>query len=186
MTTIRTPRMLLRHVVEADVEPLATILQEPEVAAYWPRFDAERIAEEMILDEPDEDEDEDEENYEVFTMEYEGEPIGVIQYWEEPEDDYRHAGMDIFVTTKLHRQGFGTEALVAMIDHLFDVRGHHRLVIDPCAENTRAMRTYENLGFQRVGIMRGYERGPDGTWRSSVLYDLLADEWLAAKAGTHA
>jgi aminoglycoside 6'-N-acetyltransferase len=29
-----------------------------------------------------------------------------------------------------------------------------------------------------VGIMRQYERGPDGTWHDGLLMDLLADELI--------
>ena len=31
-------------------------------------------------------------------------------------------------------------------------------------------------GFRDVGVMRRYERANDGTWRDSLLMDLLADE----------
>ena len=60
--------------------------------------------------------------------------------------------------------------------YLIDVRGHHRLTIDPAASNARAIRSYESIGFRRVGVMRAYERGPDGTWHDGLLLDLLAGE----------
>ena len=60
--------------------------------------------------------------------------------------------------------------------HLVDDLGHHRLTIDPAAANTRAIRAYEKAGFRAVGVMRRYERAPDGTWRDGLLMDLLADE----------
>ena len=55
-------------------------------------------------------------------------------------------------------------------------RGHHRLIIDPAVANERAIATYASLGFKPVGVMRRYERGPDGTWHDGLLMDLLADE----------
>ena len=61
--------------------------------------------------------------------------------------------------------------------HLFDERGHHRITIDPAAANTRAIRCYEAVGFERVGVMRQYERGDDGTWRDGLLLELLRDRW---------
>ena len=60
--------------------------------------------------------------------------------------------------------------------HLFEVRGHHRLTIDPAAANTRAIRAYERVGFKPVGVLRQYERGPDGTFRDGLLMDMLAGE----------
>jgi aminoglycoside 6'-N-acetyltransferase len=32
------------------------------------------------------------------------------------------------------------------------------------------------MGFKRVGVMRLYERGPDGTFHDGLLMDLLAGE----------
>jgi aminoglycoside 6'-N-acetyltransferase len=52
-------------------------------------------------------------------------------------------------------------------------------VIDPAADNLPAIRAYEKVGFQRVGIMRAYERGADGTFHDCLLMDLLADDLTA-------
>lgn len=59
---------------------------------------------------------------------------------------------------------------------MFDDRGHHRLTIDPAAANKQAIRAYRRIGFRPVGIMRQYERGPDGNWRDGLLMDLLSGE----------
>ena len=56
---------------------------------------------------------------------------------------------------------------------LIDVRGHHRLTVDPAAENARAVHVYERLGFRRVGVLREYERVEDGVWRDALLLELL-------------
>ena len=60
--------------------------------------------------------------------------------------------------------------------YLIEERGHHRLTIDPAADNAPAIRAYEKVGFRPVGVMRSYERGPDGTLHDGLLMDLLADE----------
>jgi aminoglycoside 6'-N-acetyltransferase len=57
---------------------------------------------------------------------------------------------------------------------LIEERHHHRLTIDPAAENTRAIRCYGSVGFRPVGIMRAYERGADGVFHDNLLMDLLA------------
>jgi aminoglycoside 6'-N-acetyltransferase len=113
----------------------------------------------------------------VFAIELDGVVIGAIQYSEEPTPDYRHAGMDIFLAPRWHSQGLGSEALRVLARYLFDDRGHHRLTIDPVAANERAIRAYERVGFRPVGVMREYERGPDGTWRVGLLMNLLAGEF---------
>jgi aminoglycoside 6'-N-acetyltransferase len=55
-------------------------------------------------------------------------------------------------------------------------RGHHRLTIDPAADNERAIHAYEKVGFRRVGVMREYWRDAGGVWRDGLLLDLLARE----------
>jgi aminoglycoside 6'-N-acetyltransferase len=61
--------------------------------------------------------------------------------------------------------------------HLLGDRGHHRLTIDPAADNEPAIRCYAAVGFRPVGIMRQYERDADGAgWHDNLLMDLLADE----------
>ncbi len=67
-----------------------------------------------------------------------------------------------------------------LVRHLFEARGHHRLTIDPAAANLRAIRCYESVGFVRVGVMREYERGDDGTWHDGLLMELLAGDWRPA------
>lgn len=49
-------------------------------------------------------------------------------------------------------------------------------MIGPAADNAAAIRCYGKVGFRPVGIMRSYERGPDGTWHDGLLMDLLAEE----------
>ncbi len=64
--------------------------------------------------------------------------------------------------------------------YLIDDRGHHRLTIDPAVANTAAIRSYERVGFRTVGVMRQYERAPDGTWHDALLMDILAPELIRA------
>jgi aminoglycoside 6'-N-acetyltransferase len=91
---------------------------------------------------------------------------------------YRSAGIDLYLTTPRHGQGLGREAVRILARHLIEERGHHRLTIDPAADNAPAIRAYEKVGFRPVGVMRSYERGPDGTFHDGVLMELLAGELL--------
>ena len=166
-------RVLLRRVRAADADRLLEILCEPEVARWWGAYDAKRVREDLI-EPPDEI---------VYAIESGGELIGAVTYSEETTPDYRHAGLDIFLTTDRQGQGLGSEALRLLARHLFDERGHHRLTIDPAAANERAIRAYERVGFRPVGVMREYERGPDGTWHDGLLMDLLATEFRDADLG---
>lgn len=169
--TLRGTRVTLRPVRAGDEVRLREILLEPSVARWWggprpeePEFDV--AAYWLEADEGDT----------KFIIEVDGGVIGSIQTAEELEPDYRHAGIDLFLATEHQGQGLGTDAIRTVARWLFEVRGHHRLTIDPSAANERAIRAYERVGFQRVGIQRRYERGPDDTWHDGLLLDMLAGE----------
>jgi aminoglycoside 6'-N-acetyltransferase len=89
---------------------------------------------------------------------------------------YRHAGIDIFLSDEFQGLGLGADAVRTLARHLIHDRGHHRLVIDPAADNAAAIRAYEKVGFRPVGVMRQYECLPGGDWHDGLLMDLLADE----------
>ena len=161
-------RVLLRAVRDEDVEALRTHLADPSVARWWgPSRDGVDVA----LDWLDADAD-----TTVWVIEVDGAVAGSIQASEEPEPDYRHAGIDLFLGPAFQGRGLGRDAIRTVARWLFDVRGHHRLTIDPSAANERAIRTYVALGFRPIGIQRQYERGPDGTFHDGLLLDLLRDE----------
>jgi RimJ/RimL family protein N-acetyltransferase len=82
------------------------------------------------------------------------------------------------ISSSPHHQGrgLGTDAIRTLARYLIEERGHHRLTIDPAADNAVAIRAYEKVGFRPVGVLRAYWRSPDGTWRDGLLMDLLASE----------
>ncbi len=102
----------------------------------------------------------------------------MIQYHEEQDPGYRSAGIDIFVAPEYQERGLGTDAIRTLARHLIADRGHHRLTIDPAADNVRAIAAYRKVGFRPVGVMRQYERGLDGTWHDGLLMDLLRGEFV--------
>lgn len=164
-------RVLLRPGLPEDAENLARIAGEPEVARWWGDFGLEDVQREFIG------------SSDGFVVEVDGEVVGAIQYAEENDPMYRHAGIDLFITTSRHGQGLGTEAIRILARYLFEERGHHRLTIDPAEDNTRAIRVYEKVGFRSVGVMRRYERSPEGTWRNGLLMDMLREDFEEVPVG---
>jgi aminoglycoside 6'-N-acetyltransferase len=159
-------RVTLRPLAASDVPRLAEIAAEPEVARWWLGLSEHDLLE---MAGPEED------GF-VFAVDLDGELIGLAQADEEADPDYRHASIDLFLTTARHGQGLGADTVRALARWLFDERGHHRITIDPAVANERAIRTYERVGFKRVGVLRRYERGPDGDWHDGLLLDLLPED----------
>ncbi|HEX6020610.1 MAG TPA: GNAT family protein [Solirubrobacter sp.] len=148
----------MRPLTDRDRPALNAIVAQPGVREWW--------GTEQTVDDQD-----------AFTIEVDGRIAGWLGWYEETEPDYRHGGLDIFLAPEFHGRGLGREALSLAARWMLTERGHHRLIIDPAAANERAIKTYEAIGFKPVGVMRRYERGPDGTWRDGLLMDLLAEEF---------
>ena len=161
-------RVVLRPLAAADRPRMREILAQPQVAVRW----LGTLGLEGTVDVLFAPEDGDA----VFAIAFDGAVIGAIQYGEEADPDYRHASIDVFLASEWHGQGLGTDAVRTLARHLIRDRGHHRVTIDPAADNAAAIRTYEKAGFRPVGVMRQYERGPDGSWHDGLLMDLLADD----------
>jgi aminoglycoside 6'-N-acetyltransferase len=160
--TLGAVRLFGKQVVLRKGEPqqasrLTSIANEPEVAAWWEHTDGVEVAAQFVDKETS------------FIITYDGEVIGAIQYDEEDNGMCQRAGIDIFLTTSRHGQGLATDAIRALVRHLFEEVGHHRLTIDPAVDNERAILAYEAVGFRRVGVMREYERGADGSWLDGLL-----------------
>ena len=103
-----------------------------------------------------------------------GETVGLIQYGEEPEEEFRHAWIDIFVDAERHGSGIGTDALQTLVEYLLTDLGHHRITIDPATENVAAVRCYEKAGFRRVGVMEACWLDPHtNEWRDAILMELV-------------
>jgi aminoglycoside 6'-N-acetyltransferase len=153
-------KVTLRPLADADAAELLRIHRTPEVVRWW--------------DEPEDGFPWDEPESTRFTIEADGRVAGLIQLWEESDPKYRHAGIDLFVDPALRGRGIGTEAVTRVVRQLIEERGHHRVTIDPAADNAAAIRAYEKAGFRRVGVTRLSERDADGRgWHDGLLMELV-------------
>ena len=119
MDPIRGDRVTLRPTAPADRAPLKAMRDEPEVIRWWGEQTAEWPG--------------DDDTVEEWTIELDGEIVGFIQFSEEPDEDYRHADVDILLATRVHGRGLGSDAMRAITRHLIEDRGHHRITLTTVA-----------------------------------------------------
>ena len=165
--TLTGERVTIRPGEEGDVDVLLAVLDEPSVARWW----GEPESREDVLGKLSAASD-----VVLLVVEVGGELAGGIEYLEESTPEYRHAGIDVYLAERFQGRGLGAEAVRLLAQFLFDVRGHHRLTIDPAVDNVRAVRAYEKVGFRPVGVMREYELREDGHFHDGLLMDLLRGE----------
>jgi len=152
---LTTERLLLRPARMSDVEALFERRADPMVSDWqdWPMpYSRERaqatIARSMQDDEPPNN------GGWMLTIADRSDSViyGDISMF--LEDDGRTSGVGYSITPAYWGQGFASEALTAVVDWLFDVKGISRAhaALDP--DNHRSARVLETCGFVYEGLSR--------------------------------
>lgn len=168
---IQTVRTSLRPVAAEDGATLVAIRRSAEVARWWhlpepgwPHADAAAPGSTLLTVELSGARD----------IGPDGAVIGMVQVDEGDDPDYATAGIDLFLAPSVHRRGLGREVVTAVVRWLVDVRGHHRVAVDPALANAPAIACYRACGFHPVGVLHRYERDTDGAgWHDNLLMEHL-------------
>jgi diamine N-acetyltransferase len=77
-------------------------------------------------------------------------------------------------------EGYGTEAIMLLLDYAFGYLNFHRVAVGVVGFNERALHFYEKVGFKREGVQRdGYYY--NHTYYDFVMMSILEDEFQAIK-----
>jgi RimJ/RimL family protein N-acetyltransferase len=162
VTTLRTPRLVLRRARASDLDALHALFADEETLRFWSTgphrtLDTTRQwLDSMIASPPDVSED--------FIIEHAGEVVGKVGFFRLPE-------LGFILRRDLWGQGLVTEAARAAIDHVFRTRDVAELHADVDPKNIGAIRVLERLGFVETGrAERTY--CIDGVWTDSVYFAL--------------
>ncbi len=97
---------------------------------------------------------------------------------------HRRAMTGIFLSPpELRGQGYGTEAKNLILDYAFGELGLHSLSTHVFADNVASIRSVERQGYRRAGVLR-QATYVKGRWVDNVVFDILAEEWRALRAGS--
>lgn len=113
----------------------------------------------------------------------EGRAVGWTTYMDVAEADERLEIGWTWYGRAYWRSPVNTEAKLLLLTHAFEDLGMGRVTLKTDHMNLRSQRAIARLGAQREGVLRRHRRRPDGTWRDTVYFSILVDEWPAAKAG---
>jgi RimJ/RimL family protein N-acetyltransferase len=70
-----------------------------------------------------------------------------------------------------------------MLQHAFEDCGFGRVKIQTGLENVRSQAAIAKLGATREGVLRRHKRLADGSFRDTVVFSILADEWPEVRKG---
>ena len=74
------------------------------------------------------------------------------------------------------------ECKLLLLGHAFDC-GFGRVKIQTDAVNLRSQAAIAKLGATREGVLRRHTKRADGSFRDSVVFSVLAQEWPSVRAG---
>ncbi len=176
---LRTPRLTLRSLRADDAPTFVAYRNDPEVARYqdWPLPLTPEAGQAFVLEQSDVTGPRAGEWVQI-AVDHEGELIGDLAVGLDGTGKLAMIGYSL----RADRQGrgFGTEAVGALIDAMFE-RGLHRAsaTLDP--DNIASAMLLERLGFRYEGraTAAAFVRG---SWADDDRYAILAEEraaWLA-------
>ncbi len=178
------PEIRLVTAIRQDVERMGRWLRDEEVSASWYGTDAGGepfhigyLPRHMVEATPWEWNqvfgDDDRRIFSVLTSD--GEHIGEGQM--AVEKALSVAQLFILIGQKdLWYKGYGTAALIQLLDLAFDTYGLHRAWVDVPEYNLPALHICERVGFVMEGRFRG-AHPKDGKWHDSVVMGLLHNEY---------
>jgi RimJ/RimL family protein N-acetyltransferase len=82
-------------------------------------------------------------------------------------------------------RGFGTEAKLLLLEYAFDHLQLHVLISYVWEPNARSAAALLKQGYRPAGRYK-YEDLKDGVYRDALLFDVLRDDWLAAREAWNA
>ncbi|SKB08062.1 GNAT family N-acetyltransferase [Aeromicrobium choanae] len=86
-----------------------------------------------------------------------------------------------WIGRRFWRNGLNTEAKLLLLTRAFDELGCVRVVWHTDIRNERSQAAIARLGAQREGVLRKHKPRDDGSWRDTVTFSMLDDEWPQAR-----
>lgn len=77
---------------------------------------------------------------------------------------------------------FNLESKLLLLEYVFDSLGATRVELNVDDLNVRSRHAVLALGAKEEGYLRKHARRRDGSWRTTVVYSVIDDDWPAVRA----
>lgn len=173
MVQITTKRLLLRPFVLDDKEDLFNYLSKEEVVKYEPYnvYSMEEARMEAAVRSVDE-------RFLAVQLN-DGPVIGNLYF---VEGEYHTWEIGYVFNNAYWKQGFASESVGALLNHLFLERNARKVIANCNPANQNSWHLLERLGFTREAHLRQnifFTRNAKGepNWQDTLVYGLLKEEW---------
>lgn len=180
-TQLESSRLLLRRFTDSDIEPFLAYRSDPDVGRYqewepesYTLNDARRFVRALKTSHPDVPG-----QWFQFAIEVKAtnEMVGdcglhILR------DDPRQAMIGFTLDSSQQGKGYATEAVLRLLDYVFNSLNKHRVIATTDCENTKSIALLERIGMRREGhfLQNIWFKG---AWGDEYQYAMLKSEWLA-------
>lgn len=171
--TLRGRRVLLRPLRPSDVEGLSEAHDDDETLRYFPYgIESEPPSERTVAHDLAS-------GRQVLTQidTLTDRVVGTTSLYNMSEAHARVTIGYTWLARSVRGSGFNRESKLLLLDYVFDVLGAKRAEFNVDNENVRSRRAVIALGATEEGALREHARRRDGSWRTTIVYAILAQEW---------
>jgi RimJ/RimL family protein N-acetyltransferase len=171
---ISTERLEVRRFRDSDAETFAAYRSVPEVARYqswdapYSLADARTAVAGFASGDPKQP------GWFQYAIDLDGVLIGDIGL--NLHENLMQADLGFTLAPAYQGKGYATEAVRALLDHLFTERNLHRVSAECDARNHSSARLLERLGFHQEGL-RLANTWFKNEWTDDLLFGLLRSDW---------
>ncbi|MCP4217110.1 MAG: GNAT family N-acetyltransferase [bacterium] len=174
---LETERLVLRNLLESDLDDFLEYRCDPEVAKYqgWEPFDKD-AANDYIMKFKDTVPDIPGKWMQFgIVLKSNNKLIGDCAF-KCQEDEPRIADIGASLSRDYQGKGYATETMIAVFGYLFGIMKLHRIIGVADAENRGSIKLMERLGMRKEGhyIKNIFFKG---AWGDECLYAMLEEEW---------
>ena len=171
--SIPTARLVLRRFRFTDARSLARYRSEPEVARFQSWEAPVTVDAAAVLVESYARGDLGRPGWFQYAITVDDRLIGDLGV--RREEDLRQAEIGITIDPRHQHRGYAAEALTAVVAHLFDERGLHKVSAECDARNEPSATLLRRVGFVEEGRRRAHT-WMKGEWTDDLLFGLLATD----------
>ena len=173
---ITTARLVLRRFRESDGETLAAYRSDPAVARYQSWEAPVTLEQGRSVAASFAGGDADLPGWFQYAIEHAADRTHVGDVGVHLDGNLMQAEIGYTLAPAYQGRGLAGEAVGAVLDHLFRVRGLHKVSAECDARNVASAALLERLGFTREGLRRSHT-WIKNEWTDDLLFGLLQAEW---------
>ncbi|MFC9922304.1 GNAT family N-acetyltransferase [Rhodococcus sp. NPDC127527] len=88
-----------------------------------------------------------------------------------------------WLSSRVRGTAINPESKLLLLEHVFGVLRARRAELNVDDRNLRSRAAVTSIGATEEGALRSHARRRDGTWRTTMVYAVTADEWPQVREG---